>query len=478
MARKFDGDDAWIAWIEKGIAALDRATSPKSERLFVRSQCCELRITLCGALSQIKSAGWEGRICKVLAEIGEIHFDRAKMAFPKPDSQHSRTLETWNKVLQALGDPAAVSTQARAMVEYSLRYIAAYRDSAKPLRDAHEQIGQAAALLRKRDRPEAAELFQLCERWRAVLEERFANDPAVILDLCKQMELAKKTAEALALLEKGRSHLTEYDYARTRGECLHLQGSMLLEQHHYSAAEPLLREAMKWRTDAAAQATDVTNAIQRRWETADSKTNLGQSVFRQGREEEGRQLKREAAETYATLAAEAQSPGRFRGAGMAWRYYADLLPAVEKLAARQKGLELLRQSVDEAKKNPEKLKTEIQSSLHEAAWTLLEIGDAYGATGNPEEKEAAYREGIRLSAEELADYRPADFSDNQWQLCRGRENLAKLLLSQNRTAEAREQVEQMGSELKQFEATPGAKPDKVTAIRKTVEDLRARLPAQ
>ena len=60
----------------------------------------------------------------------------------------------------------------------------------------------------------------------------------------------------------------------------------------------------------------------------------------------------------------------------------------------------------------------------------------------------------------------------------GQAVVAGLLQLQNRTAEAREQVEQMGSELKQFEATPGAKPDKVTAIRKTVEDLRARLPAQ
>ena len=502
MVRKFDGYAAWLAWVEKGIAFTDRAASPKFDRPAVRSLRVRLRFTLCGGLDEIKSAGWEIRTCNVLAEIGDILFAPTTTKQPAPDWTHYQTLETWGKVLPALSDPAMLLTQARAMVAYSQRYIEAFPNSAKALRDTYGQVGKAAAILRERGRPEAAEFSKLCEQWRATLEEKFADDPEQILSKCRQAKdrgfellnamrdgpaeqkdarfavLETHTRESLAFLEKMQSRIPEYGYAECRGACFAAQGAALLDRNQFAAAESALREAVTWRTTASAKTNNVNDATGRRRDAADSQERLGLAVFKQGREDEGRKLCREAAEAKAVAISENSAAYDFRYAGETWRRFADLLSDSEKLGARQKALELFRESVRLWKLDTRGLTNQLQYSIVQAAWVELEIADSHDAAAHAKEKEAAYREALSLALEKIAVSKAGEPSENIFQTGLVREGFANFLLSKNRSAEAREQAGQLQKELEQAESAHTAKPEAIERIRNALEGLRSRLPAQ
>ena len=507
LVRKFDGNDAWVAWLEKGIAAADRAASPKFDRPTVRSVRTTLRRALCAALKIAQPAGWEARAFKLLAETSEINLAPASAKiFGSGWQNYEATLEIWRETLESLkNEPeqrATLVAQARAMATFSERIIELTPDSPKPRRSAHFQVNKVAILLRERGCPEAAELTKLCERWRMELDEKFADDPEEILSKCSRAqdrcwvllaamraapadqkdarfaELQAFVKETITFLEKHQSRIPEYYSASLRGGSLAASGSALLERNQLPEAETALREVMTLRSTAAKLAQNPNDTQMRRWDAADSQGKLGQAIFKQSREDEGRKLRREAAETMAAIAKEGKDAFRLRMAGNAWRDYTTMLPAAEKLSATQQAVELFRESIRVARLDDGGAKKELPWCLEDSAWGILQLGELQSQTGQLKEAESNFREALSLSIERATLVGPEKLSDLTYQRRGIRNAFVGFLLRQTRPDEAREQVEQLAKELQQLEATPGAKAGVIEEVRKTLTHLRSRLPAQ
>ena len=506
LVKKLEGAAAWQAWLEKGIVAADRAVSPKFYRRNVHRLRCVLRLDLCEALQATRADGWETRAFKLLAETVDIDLAPSSAEPAMPGQWHLwEDVRRWREAHEALGDqpgqrPALVA-QARAIAAFAQQIIDGAPESSQPRREAVEGVGKVEIFLRQRGCAEAAELAQFTVRWRAELEEKFADDPEVILDKCRKAqdrcwallgamggaaavekdarlaELETHARETVAFIEKHRIRLPDYEYGYLRGGCLTALGSALIDREQFPSAEAALREAVHWRGVSADKTTDLREAQNRRWEVADAQGRLAYTIFRQGREDEARKLGREAVEMQAAIAAERHDPYHFRMAANAWRGHSRLLPPVEMLSARQKSAELFRESIRLARLDANEVKNELPWCLIDAPWGMLELGDSQRDAGHPKEAEAAYREALGLVSEKMSASRPENLSDITFQSSALRHCLADLFFKQSRADEAREQVEQIGRELQQLEATAGAKAETIERLRKTLGELRNRLPA-
>ncbi len=183
QVRKLDGDGAWLAWLEKGLAAAERAASPKFARPSTRSIRVALRVELCMALEVTHPAGWEVRAFKLVAEAAEINLASSKERPAEPDQELVRPiLNQWRAILQTLGGKvehrATLIAQALAMAAVAQHFIDAAPKSARLLHEAIEHVGKVESLLREQGCPEAAELAQFCERWHAELARESATEKA------------------------------------------------------------------------------------------------------------------------------------------------------------------------------------------------------------------------------------------------------------------------------------------------------------
>lgn len=179
-----------------------------------------------------------------------------------------------------------------------------------------------------------------------------------------------------------------------------------------------------------------------------------------------------------TIATERRDAFRLRMAGNVWRDYARILLPTEKLSARQKVVELFRESTRLARLDANGVKAELPPSLEDGAWGMVELGDSQRDAGQLKEAGATFCEALSLVSERASLVGPEQLSDLTFQHRAIRNSFADFLIQQTRMDEAREQVEQLDKELQQLAATPGAKAEVIEQVRKTLTDLRSRLPAQ
>ena len=181
--RKLEGDGAWLAALEKGLAAAERAVSPKFTRPSTRHIRIVLRVELCDALEVTHPAGWELRAFKLVAEAAEINLASSKARPAEPDQELVRPiLNQWRAILQTLGGKAeqraTLIAQASTMAAVAQRFIDASPRSTMPRREAIEHVGKVESLLFEHGCPEAAELAQFCERWRTELARESTTEKA------------------------------------------------------------------------------------------------------------------------------------------------------------------------------------------------------------------------------------------------------------------------------------------------------------
>ena len=511
LVRTLEGESARQAWVEKGIATADRAVAPKFDRPSVRRLRSLLLGDLSDSLATSRPAGWPLRVIALLNEMDGILLAPSKSGpVLLYDGYLWQSLNQWNTALAALGDDPAQReifiAQAGAEAASAQRVIGAFPTIAKFRLDAVEQVGKAAELLRRHGCPEATELEKQCARWRTELDEKFADDLDVIRTRAWQAkerglsmlgalraapaeekaarfgELEKHLRAVIANLHAHQAQLSEYDATMLQGECLAFLGEAQLEQGQFAVAEDTLRAALAMRSAAAAKAPNPDETVYRRWVAADSQGRLGLAIFKQGREEDGRKLRRTCAETMADLAKQAPTIGRLRNVVLAWRSCAELFPRpedrTERIALLQKSAEAAHAMLKFAKTATSMNENESAWNLGEANWTLLHLGWNLRDAKDLPASEAALREGIGYATENLAHTSPADFPERAEMRVHLRYDLALTLLAAGRTDEAREQVEQITKEIHQVEQATAPDNPHATTMRHWIEQLATLLPNQ
>ncbi len=496
--RKLEGEAAWQAWIEKGLAAAERAVAPRFERPSVRNARIHLRLALCDALESIRPAGWDEKVFRLLAEAGEIGLASAKgRAVPEDTGQLGFILDHWRSSLIAAasspGQNARLTEQAHALAAFAQKSIDALPGSGAPRRQAVESIARVAELFERQGRAEAADFTALGKRWRAELEQNFADDPDTIAMGIKAMqdrsselletlraapqgrkderlgELEANTGKILAFGEQHRGTLSEHDLAVLRAQAHTTLGTALMELARFADAEAALRGAVAEHTTATAKSASRAEAVQRRWNTAYAQGLLGFSLFRQGREEDGRAMRYAAAETMTEIAKSEPTPGRLRDSGAVWRRTRDVLiapsDAAERLVVAQKSAELLRESVRLAKTIKGFAVAETAKCLTEAASAEYELALEQKALQHFKEALVAGQRALDFSHEAASSAAPANVVTRLSQTGGIRQFMASLLSDLGRAEEAQAQVDAIGTLLQQIDGKPGSDSADVSRLR-------------
>ena len=504
---RFEDAPTWLDWTEKGMAAAERAAAPGYDRVSVRYVRVSSRFDLMQALAANQPPDWEKRARQLPAECVDIILAPFHSGTRGPDLEHIRdVLYRWRETVAGFAKKPAsraeIGPQLQALAEAAQRIIDAIPTSARPRREAIEQVGIAADLLHEQGLAGAAELTRLRDRWRAELEAKFPDDPDVIADQAERAqargwdllwaigrapagekearfaELETQVRQTREFLEKNKARLSEHDRARYLGSALAAHGCGLVERGRFAAAEPLLREALAARTEAAAKARNADEANDRRWDVAYSQSDLSAAIYRQGREDEGRKLRRAGAEAFEAMARQRPNPWRCREAGAHWRTYCELLTEptqqAERIECFRKAVELARESVRLAAANPQAQPDELANCRRETCWALSDLGTAQHRAKHPAEAEAAFRETIAVAQENVAA-KPGAGPERTRQLALARWELALLFIEDARPEEARQQVEKMEEELLACEKISGRTEPEFAEARQHLDELRRRL---
>ena len=501
---RFEGNAAWIDWAEKGVAAADRASSPGSERATVRYVRVRARMDLMKALAAGSPPGWEKRAFQSAREAAEIALTASTSGKTGLDPNLPwDVLNRWRETACGLASQPAMqdemASRLREMAAAARRFIDATPSSSKPLRDAIEHVGKAADFLRTRGRPESADLAKMRDAWRAELAEKFTEDPGVIFDQASKaqsrgwdllnamrnapdkekdarfVELERHVKQAQAFLEKNTARMSPHDLAYHRGAYAAAVGSALLDWGKSAAAEPLLREAMTARKDAEAAARNPNDATSRRWDAADSQGRLGLAVYKQGREDEGRTLRREAAETFESIARQQPTWGRLRDTGLAWRRYNDVAHGAERPAVLEKAVALTRESVRLAEASASIAPGELAGCRSEAGWALLELGWSQRGAKRMGEAEAALREALAVCERNVATAQPGTEPGRTSQLANVRYDLALVFIDTSHPDDARGEIAKTEEALRIFEEKSGRTETGFSMARQHLDELHRRL---
>ncbi len=509
MAQKFDGDAAWLAWLEKGLVAAERAASPKADRKGVRWVRIQLRVVLCRALETTKTEGWPLRACRLLSEVIEIYPAPSKEGRgPWDEFILPESLKAWRNALAALSkmpeQRAAFTAQAQAMAAFAQRTIDTFPTVAKARHDAGNEVRTVAALLRQQGCPEAEELEKQSKRWLAEAEEKFPDDPVVIerkAEVATQRgydmlivwraapaaekdahfaELEKHVSESRAYLQERGARISEYHAALFGGGYSAALGTAQLERGDFAAAETNLRDAVARRGTAVKRNPHAHDVNWLRFEMAQPQRRLGQAIFKLGRTDEGRKMCGEAAEALAAIAKEEPSEYRWQTTASVWRDYAGMYEKPEELSVRipflLKAADALRELVKLAKAANAKDSAKLHGRLRDAAYDMLTVGRWMRDSGDLKASEEILREGLGYAIECAALATPADLPEHTELCTHLRYDVAVTLHKAGPIEEALRETEQIAGEVQQFEQKFGADHPRMEKMRYYLSDLRRRLP--
>ncbi len=283
--------------------------------------------------------------------------------------------------------------------------------------------------------------------------------------------------ETNAWLDQRQSFMGKREYALTRSATSGIRGTALNAMQRFAEAETLLRISLKQLEDAATSAPTDGERMLDLWEAAGTEIKLGFAIFKQGREDEGRKMHREAAEAREKIAGESHLVDRWREAGVAWREYAQLLaPEAEAdlATAWEHAIALGRKAVEAATADKHSSTETLDQPRGQLAWNYLLAGNFLQRIHRESEAEKDFREGLALAATRTTANTGLGSSN---QMLNIRFKLVKLLIQAKRMDEGRVELAAFEADLHAAEAKSG--PDTIDREgRAWLEELRSKLSTE
>lgn len=227
-------------------------------------------------------------------------------------------------------------------------------------------------------------------------------------------ELEKHARETLAMLEQNRADFPPTDYFERKGVAHGALGSAQIEVRDFKNAEANMRACVEARKEAAAAATDTRKREQILCSVAQGQATLGGAIFNQGREEEGRDVRRIAARGIEEIAANFTEFQRDREAFQVWKNLGDILaskpPAAlpERQNAREKALHYSEEALRLALASPSATADERNSCKMEASNALENLATFLRDLKRYPEAEPHYRRAVTLCDEATNAANPPD----------------------------------------------------------------------
>ena len=497
-AAKFDGNDAWLATLERGLAAADRARKPNFDSSRVQSARVRLRLSLAQALDAVRPPGWEARLAQLLPESGAIQLTEEGFNL-------TETLERWTRLVLSYGpvdQPAAtLQKQAGALFQFCQTAMKTPTISAGNWAKVVEQLRKVVVVLKERKLPEAEAIDQQVEAWMGEFAVKFANDPMVLrqiasnnqtrgFDLLNEVRkvpvdqrqapletLQAHVRKALEFLAKERANLPEPEVEAFIGAAHAAWGTGLLEAGRFAEAEAELKLAVEHRQKSSQLLKDPVASMQRRWDAADSMGRLGQVVFAQGRQEEGRKLRKQSAEEMTSMASAEPSILRHREAAFGWRRYADQLPQdgshEDLFTARKNAVDQIQLAKQLATVPTASINDKTWCNA-EVAWCNIDLAKVLVIRQQPDEALAALKLAV-ASAESSLPLGPANkLPDHLWVLASAQNSLACQHLKMSQPEAAKPFVEQLATHVKTLEPLPDPY-NHLATMRRWIQDLNSKL---
>ena len=283
--------------------------------------------------------------------------------------------------------------------------------------------------------------------------------------------------KALEFLAKERANLPEPEVEAFIGAAHAALGTGLLEAGRFAEAEAELKLAVEHRQKSSQLLKDPVASMQRRWDAADSMGRLGQVVFAQGRQEEGRKLRKQSAEEMTSMASAEPSILRHREAAFGWRRYADQLPQdgshEDLFTARKNALDQIQLAKQLATVPTASINDKTWCNA-EVAWCNIDLAKVLVIRQQPDEALAALKLAV-ASAESSLPLGPANkLPDHLWVLASAQNSLACQHLKMSQPEAAKPFVEQLATHVKTLEPLPDPY-NHLATLRRWIQDLNTKL---